>query len=178
MKKPEDKIVPINRIDKSERCALVPGFNNKKQVRRLKELSRSRGNCYFAAGVPKGLIDFIYRCVTKLDLREKDLIFSRGQLKKNGVPVFNAVAICELDWDCGISVKIPRMLRYNKNITLTIEEEDHDLRLMELIVLRGLLQIAYPGKKSSWYPDMAALVLAKGWPAFDINKHPIVSRRR
>ena len=178
MKNTRDNIIPIDRLDKSERCALVPGYHHKKPVRRLKELGRARGNCYFARGVPKGLCDFIYRCVVKLKLSDKDLLFSRGQVKKNGVPVLNAVGVSELDWDCGISIKIPALLRYSTTVSLTVEGVDYNLRLMEIIVLRALLQIARPGKNPSKYPDMAAYILARGWPRFDMNKSPEVSRKK
>lgn len=174
MKKNHDKIVQINWIDKSDQYALVPGYEHKKNTRRIKELGRVKGNCHFAPGVPEGLIDFIYRAVIKLKLRNKKLIFSRGQVKKNDLPVLNAVAVCELDWGCGTSIRIPRLLRYSATIRLTINGDEHLLRLMELIVLRSLLQIASPRKSHSWYADMAAFVLAKGWPQLDIDKTPEV----
>lgn len=175
MKTPHDKIVPLNRVDKSEKFALVPGYEHKKRTRRIKELGRKKGNCNFTSGIPKGLIDFIYRSVIKLKLTDKKLIISRGQVKMNDLPVFNAVAVRELDWDCGISIRIPRLLRYNTTISLNIDGEEFTLRLMELIVLRALIQISLPAGNSSWYADMAALVLAKGWPQFDINKSPEVT---
>ncbi|HPS58786.1 MAG TPA: hypothetical protein PK514_11835 [Spirochaetota bacterium] len=172
MKKPHDKIVQINWIGKSDQYALVPGYEHNKGIRRIKELGRAKGNCFFAPGVPKGLIDFIYRAVIKLKITNKKLIFSRGQVKKNDLPVLNAVAMCDLDWDCGTSIRIPRLLRYSAVISLKINGDEHLLRLMELIVLRALLQIACPQKSHSWYSDMAAFILAKGWPQFDIEKTP------
>ncbi len=59
-------------------------------------------------------------------------------------------------------------------ISIKVNGDEYVLRLMELIVLRALLQIAYPSKNHSWYSDMAASILAKGWPQFSIDKSPEV----
>jgi len=178
MKKIPGRIIPIDHVESSERCALVPGYHNRKPVRRLKEVSRKKGNCYFAHGVPMRLADFIYRSTIKLDLKERELIFSRGAVKKNGVAVLNAVAVRELDWDCGTSIRIPKMLRYDDTIRLTVNGKNYSLRLMELIVLGALMRISLPGRRASWYADMSATVLAEGWPHFDMNKSPEVSKKK
>ena len=47
---------------------------------------------------------------------------------------------------------------------------------MELVVLRGLLQIALPGRNASYYPAMAAAILAWGWKALEMEGVPDVYR--
>ncbi|MCP4130165.1 MAG: hypothetical protein GY754_04205 [bacterium] len=165
--KKNTNVVAINWIDKAERWILVPGYANNKRIRRIKELSKVKENCYFTTGVAKKLIDFIYRSVIKLGLGEITLIFSRGAVKRYNRSVHNAVDICELDWDVGTSLIIPRTLKYGKTIQLLVDNEEHTLRLMEIIVLRGLLQVARPKKSSEWYSAMAATIITKGWSRFE-----------
>jgi hypothetical protein len=161
------KIVHLNRIEKASRCAIVPGYYNKKKTRKLKELSKLKGNCLFSSNIAHGLIDFIYRAVVQLKLKDKKLIFSRGAVKINEMPVLHATAIYELDWDVGTSIRIPYKLNYNNTIKLTIDNSEYKLRLMEIIVLSALLHIAYPAKKTKWCSDMSVLIIAKGWPQFE-----------
>lgn len=168
------KIIPIDWVKKTDKYALVPGYEFNRMTRRIKKLYRSKGNCYFTNGIPGGLIDFIYRAVLKLSLGKEKLIFSKGSIKINKRPVLSAIAIYKLDWDAGTSIKIPQRLKYDKTITLLIDYKEYKLRLMELIVLRGLLQLARPHKKPSWYADMAAAIIAKGWLQIDIGV-PVVS---
>lgn len=156
-------VIPLNWIKKSERWVLVPSYTSRGIRRRLKELIKVKGNCFFTSGVAHQIIDFVYRAVVQLELRDKKLIFSRGSVRRNNRPVINAVDICELDWDVGLSLIIPRTLRYNREIKLLVDNEEHRLRLMEIIVLQGLLRIAYPGKGRKWHSAMAASVIAKGW---------------
>ncbi len=156
-------IVPLNWIKDSSQYALIPGHERKKKVRRIKSLSRAKGKCCFTPGISKYMIDFIYRAVIKLGLREKKLLFSRGAVRKNGMTLINAVGISELDWDVGTSIRIPHRLNYNCRITLIIENRERSLRLMEVIVLSALLHIAHPGKPRSWCSDMSAAVITGGW---------------
>src|SRR4030042_1684848 len=107
MKNPSQKIILINKIDKKDDHALVPGYQNKKKIRKLKEFSRSKGKCIFTRGISNSLIDFIYRSVLQLKIKEKKLIFSRGAVKINDESVLNAAGIRELDWDAGTSIRIP-----------------------------------------------------------------------
>ncbi len=161
------KIVHINRIRKTEKCAIIPGYKNKKKIRKLKELTRSKKNCLFSSNIASNLTDFIYRAVVQLKIRDKKLIFSRGAVKINGIPVLHATAIQELDWDVGISIRIPYKLNYNRIIKANIDSTEYSLRLMEIIALSALIHIAFPLKNSKWCSDMSVLIIAKGWPEFN-----------
>jgi hypothetical protein len=158
------KIVRLNRINETSRYAIIPGYNNKKRTRKLKELSKSKGNCLFSSNIARGLIDFIYRAVMQLKIKDKKLIFSRGAVKINKMPVLNATAIQELEWDVGTSIRIPYKLNYNNKIKIDIDGMIYELRLMEIIVLSTLLHIAYPLKKTKWCSKLSVLIIAKGWP--------------
>jgi hypothetical protein len=156
-------IIPINKINKSDDYALVPGYHHKKKVRKLKEFKRSKGKCIFTNGISKSLMDFIYRAVLQLKLKEKRLIFSRGAVKINDESVLYAAGIRELDWDAGISIRIPQKLNQNKRIKLNIDDKEYELNLQEIVVLSALLKIAYPPKSPKWYTDTAIMVIVKGW---------------
>ena len=149
----KSNIVNIDWIDKSDRCAIVPGYINSKKAGRLKELFKAKGNCYFTSGIAYSLIDFIYRAVIQLKIKDKKLIFSRGAVKINGKSVLHSLGIRELNWDVGVSIRIPQKLNYNKKIRLIVDDKEHELRLMEIIVLSGLLHIAYPRKSSKLRMD-------------------------
>jgi hypothetical protein len=157
------KIVHINRINKASKAAIVPGYNKKKKIKKLKELSKTKGNCQFTSNIAHGLIDFIYRAVIQLKIKDKKLIFSRGAVKINGISTLHATAIHELDWDVGTSIRIPYKLNYNNTIKVNIDDIDYKLRLMEVIVLSALLHLAYPAKNVKWRSDMSVLIIAKGW---------------
>ena len=159
----ESKIVPINWVDETERWIIVPGTNKEHNRRRIKEVSFSKNKCYFAAGVPKSIIDFIYRSVKQLDLTNRTLIFSRGTVRSSKGLMKHAVSIYQLDWGVGILITIPRILNYREEITVTIKNTEYSLKLMELVVLHGLLQIAYPHKDEKFYSVKTSLILAKGW---------------
>jgi len=161
------KIVKINYINKASRCAIISGYNNKKKKRKLKELSKSKGNCLFSSNISHGLIDFIYRAVVQLKIKDKKLIFSRGAVKINKLSVLHATAIQELDWDIGTSIRIPYKLNYNNTIKVKIDNTEYSLRLMEIIVLSALLHISYPLKKTKWCSDVSVMIIAKGWPELD-----------
>ena len=103
----------------------------------------------------------------QLNLKDKKLIFSRGAVKINNKSVFHATAIRELDWDTGISIKIPHRLKYNNKIIIIFDNKEYHLRLMEIIVLSALLHIAFPRKASKWCTDSAILIIAGGWKEFD-----------
>jgi hypothetical protein len=161
------KIVRLNRINKASRCAIIPGYNNKKKTKKLKELSKSKGNCLFSSNIAHGLIDFIYRAVVQLRIKDKKLIFSKGAVKINKMSVLHATAIHELDWDVGTSIRIPYKLNYNNTIIINIDGMIYKLRLMEIIVLSALIHITYPLKTAKWCSDMSVLIIAQGWPEFD-----------
>ncbi len=156
-------VVKINWIDESEQYALVPGYKNYKKARKLKSLLNSKGNCYFSSGISHGLIDFIYRAVVQLKLKDKKLLFSRGAVKIKGESVFHAVGIRELDWDVGISIRIPHKLNYNSKIKIQINKAGYEMRIMEMIVLAALIHIACPKKTSGWCSETAVSIIAKGW---------------
>jgi hypothetical protein len=167
--KNKTNVVSINRIDETDTFALVPGYKNKKKVRKIKELKNSKGNCYFTNGISRNLINFIFRAVTQLKIKDKKLIFSRGAVKINGKSVIHAAGLRVLDWDAGISIRIPHKLNYNKKISLLVDDIEYNIRLMETITLSTLLRIAFPRKTSKWYTDMSVLIITKGWKALDIE---------
>ena len=173
MKKKKDTnphIIPINRVKESERWVPIPGTDRVKPSARLKSLHRKRGNCYFAVGVSQKLFDFIYRSVVKLGLGEKTLIFSKGAVKSRNRSIVNSVGLKELDWDVGISMIIPKRLSYSKTLNLLVEDEEYTIRVMEIIVLAGLLKILNPKKPAQWNNDMAATIIALGWKRFEENE--------
>jgi hypothetical protein len=163
------KIVPINWVDDTERWVVIPGTRNERTRSRTKELCFRKKNCYFASNVPKSIFDFIYRAVRQLDLGDRTLIFARGTVRVSKKLSRNAVSIQELDWGVGTLVTIPRILPYRELVTLTIDNTEHTLRLMELVVLQGLLRIACPRKTAGFYSTEAVLILARGWSRLDGN---------
>ncbi|MCU0822818.1 MAG: hypothetical protein MUC95_10185 [Spirochaetes bacterium] len=170
-------ITLLNRVKDSNQYALIPGREKQRMIRRLKSLNRSKGGCYFTTGISKDMIDFIYRAVTKLGLKEKKILFSRGAVKLNNLTALNAVGISELDWDVGISIRIPHRLNYNRMIHLVIGGREHGLRLMEVIVLSALLHIAYPGKPGAWCADMSASIISRGWKSLH-SRLPVINKKR
>ncbi len=176
-KKKDPKVIPINQVEERDRWIVVPGTSLEGNRRRIKEVPRGRNQCNFAAGVPKSINDFIYRTVMQLGLTDRKLIFSRGVVRSRHLKVKHAVSIKELDWDVGTLITIPRILKYGEYITLVIEGSEHTLRLMELVVLHGLLQLAYPKKNAEYYAAMAALVLARGFKHLDRENLPEVIKK-
>ena len=164
----ELKIVPINWVDDAERWVLVPGNASRGNIRRTKEIRFVKGRCHFSYDVPKSIIDFTYRAVKKLGLYEQTLVFSRGTIRNSRGIVKNAVSIHELAWGVGTLVTIPRVLKYREQVQIPIDGVFHRFRLMELVVLNGLLQITYPRKKPVFYSEMTACILAVGWSVLDI----------
>ncbi|HOO72895.1 MAG TPA: hypothetical protein PK926_14155 [Spirochaetota bacterium] len=164
-KKP--KVVPLDWVDESDHWILAPGTELEKRRRRIKEITHRKKNCLFAAGVPLGMHDFIYRAVKALKLDDRTLIFSRGMVRAGHSRVKYSVSIQELDWGAGTLITIPRLLKFREIITVIIENREHRLRAMELALLRGLLGLAFTGKNNEYYPAMAALVLAQGWKGLD-----------
>ncbi len=172
-----DKIVPINRVDDIDRWIVVPGTSLEGKKHRIKEVPRGRNKCQFAAGVPKSINDFIYRSVMQLRLTDRKLIFSRGVVRSRNLKVKHAVSIRELDWDVGTLITIPRVLKYREMIALNIDGRNYTLRLMELVVLHGLLQVARPGKGREYYANLAALLLARGFKHLDTENLPEIIRK-
>ncbi len=174
--KKSNKLIQLNRVDSMERYVLVPGNVNGRRNRRIKELSKVRGNCFFVKGVAHGLFDFIYRATVKLGLKDRKLIFSRGSVKTGNRPVSNRVDIYELDWDLGTSILIPMKLNYRDKVKLIISEIETELRVMEIVVLSGLIQIACPDKSIKWCREMAATVMALGWKQYESGIPAAVKR--
>jgi len=161
-------VVPLDGHHRAEDWACVPRRPAKNPARRrYQPLNRSRGNCFFAPGVPSGVIDFCYRAAVKLKLRNRKLFFMRGALRGNGRLLFRAVALRELDWGTGTSVVIPRRLRYRDTGTFIIENRAYEIRTMELLFLQGLLRLAFPREDRSWYACRSADILARGWKTLD-----------
>ena len=157
------KVVPLNWINEIDRWIVVPGTVKEKGRLRIKEINYCKNNCFFAAGVPKSIIDFIYRSVVKLNLKEKKLFFSRGTVRNHRSLLKYSVSIHELDWGVGTLITIPRILKYKEKINYTISRQEYSMRIMELVILQGLLRIAYPENSKSVLKTLAVLILAKGW---------------
>ncbi len=170
--KKQNTIIPIVPVEETDHWIVVPGTRLEGQRRRIKEVPRGLRNCHFAAGVPKSINEFIYRAVARLGLGEEKLIFSRGVVRNRTGRVKNAVSICPLDWDVGTLITIPRALKYSETITLSIDSERHRLRLMEIVVLHGLLRLAFPEKGHRYWADMAALVLVRGFKSLESSEMP------
>ncbi|MDY6934941.1 MAG: hypothetical protein SVZ03_12075 [Spirochaetota bacterium] len=171
------KIVPINWVDNSERWILAPGTKNELRRSRIKEVPLCKNNCYFTIDVPKGIIDFIYRSVKQLNLGNRTLIFTKGTVRKSKKLVKNAVSLYELDWGVGTLITIPRILKYREQIILCIEDIEYSIRLMELIVLHGLLQLSYPRKNANYYSVKSALILTKGWSQLNTKEFPDIYKK-
>jgi hypothetical protein len=161
------KIVPINWVDDAERWILVPGHAGRGKVRCAKEIRFVKDCSHFSYDVPKSIIDFTYRAVRKLGLSEQTLYFSRGMVRNSRGVVKNAISIHELAWGVGTLVTIPRVLKYGEQVHISIDGVLHRFRLMELVVLHGLLRIAYPRKKEAFYTEMPVHILAVGWNVLD-----------
>jgi hypothetical protein len=169
MKKLSSKTISINWIGDTEKYILVPRLERKRVVKKVKRLIKVKGGCYFTLGVPINLIDFIYRAVLKLGLRDRKLIFSRGAVKIKGRPTSNVVEVFELDWDLGTSFIIPKKRNYNTKLNFNINGKNRTLRLMEIMVLSGLLRLVHKEKSEKWRSAMAASIIAGGWA--EMQKH-------
>jgi len=110
-----------------------------------------------------GLVDFVYRAVVKIGIRGEKLFFSRGAVNSNGRSLRNTVAILRLPWDVGLSITIPRNLRYGDFVELAVDGAPGRFRVMELAVLMALLSVKISKRRRSWYADMAATIIARGW---------------
>jgi hypothetical protein len=175
-KRSASKIVPINRIGDTEKYILVPRMERKRVVKKVKRLIKVKGECYFTLGVPVSLIDFIYRAVVKLGLRDRRLIFSRGSVKINNRPTSNVVEVLELDWDLGTSMIIPMKRKYATKLDFNIGGSRHTVRLMEIMVLSGLLKLIYRDKSEKWRSAKAVTIIARGWGVMDQDNPPDISR--
>lgn len=163
------EIIKIDYHDDHEHWVPISGYSNKKRIKRSKELFVKRGNCYFAKAVSKKIITFTYRTILKLDLTRSDFIFSKGAVKFKGRNINNSCSVEKIDWEVGISIKIPYRLNYNKFLKLKINSQTYSLRQMELIILGTLLKIRNPSKSQRWVSDKSAIILALGWKHFDEN---------
>ena len=81
--------------------------------------------------------------------------------------MIHAAGVRALDWDAGISIRIPHKLKYDKKISLLVDDIEYKIRLMETITLSALLRIAFPRKTSKWYTDMSVLIITKGWKTIE-----------
>lgn len=172
----KSNVVSLNWINPSDRCAIVPGYEKKnKRVPKLKELKKTKGNCFFTSNIHHCIIDFIYRATLQLNMKEHRILVSRGSVKRNNNSVLHYVDIYEHEWDVGTSIIIPRLLNYNKKISLFIKRKKHQVRLMEIIVLMGLLKIKIPEKRTTWYSQMAATIITHGWSYFESGK-PLICK--
>ena len=166
------KVVPLNWVNKVDRWIVVPGTIKENGRLRVKEVPLCKKNCFFASGVPKSIIDFIYRCVVQLDLKDKKLFFSRGTVRNKRSLLKYSVSIHELNWGVGTLITIPRILKYKEKINYIIDKEEFSFRIMELIILQGLLKIVYPEKDKQFHKTMSALILAKGWGQIEQEDPP------
>jgi hypothetical protein len=122
------------------------------------------------------MTDFIYRAVTKLDLRKRKLIISRGSVRRKGRAALSTVDIHELEWDLGTCIIIPSRLNYDTHLTLLIEGEPHEVRIMEMITLAGLLKIALPAKSERWRASMAVSIITRGWDC--LSREPLKIQKK
>lgn len=159
----KNNVVPINWIDPAERYVVVPRKFNGKIRKVIKPLKSKKGNCYFTCTMPHALIQFVYRCVKKLGLHGRVLIFSRGSVRIKNRAVQHALSITQLDWDVGVSFLIPLRLRYDRMVAVEIEGCEHPVRLMELAVLGALLSVRFPAFSKARCNEWATNILAKGW---------------
>lgn len=178
MKGRSAKTVPINWIGDTERYILVPRLVRNRVVKRPKRLVKVKGNCYFTRGVAHGLIDFVYRAVIRLGLRDRKLIFSRGSVKSRGRPTSNMVEVLELDWDLGTSIIIPLKRNYRDRLDFVVAGKKHSLRLMEIMTLSGLMRLTHKDKSELWRSARAAAILARGWKELERPAPPSVRRGR
>ena len=171
---PKGTIVPINWIDTDESYAVIRRAGTRRSRPQLREYCLAKGSCHYTRAVPRGIIDLSYRAVVKLGLRGTRFFFSRGSVKKNGADLVNTVSFQRLNWDAGVSVIIPRRLRYAARVGLLIDGVAHELRVMELAVLMALLSLKGKTRSRRWYADMAASILARGWRSLESGRPPDV----
>ncbi len=170
------KTVPIDWIGDTEKYILVPRRQKNRVVKKVKRLIKVKGSCFFTQGVPHRLIDFVYRAVIRLGLRDRKLIFSRGAVRVRNRPSANVVEVLELDWDLGTSFIIPLKRVYRSYARFAIGEATHTLRIMEIIVLSALLGLVHEGKSEKWRSAKAVAILARGWGELQVGDPPEMSR--
>ncbi|HSV97425.1 MAG TPA: hypothetical protein VLM75_10900 [Spirochaetota bacterium] len=172
---PHSVVVPLDWREPCDHWGLFPsGQGTKGPRRRFKALTVRKGNCAFTRDVPRGMIEFIYRAVTRLGLRERRLAFTRGMVRKGAFSLTRAVAVRELGWGAGSAVVIPRALRFGERIQLLVDGEPAILRVMDLVVLNALLRLARPCDRPDWYPAMAAAIVSRGWKSLERTDIPPV----
>jgi hypothetical protein len=171
-----NKTVPINWVEDTEKYILVPRIERKRVVKKVKRLIKVKGACYFTQGVPYKLIDFIYRAVVRLGLRDRKLIFSRGSVKVRGKPTSNIVDVYELDWDLGTSIIIPLKRRYDSVQDFAVDGKVYPVRLLEIMVLSGLLRLVRGDRSEQWRSARAVSIITRGWGELERPDPPPVSR--
>ena len=171
-----NKVVPIDRIGDTEKYILVPRLERRRVVKKVKRLIRVKGECYFTLGVPLSLIDFIYRAVVKLGLRDRRIIFSRGSVKINNRSTSNVVEVHELDWDLGTSMIIPMKRKYATMLDFDVGGARHAVRLMEIMVLSALLKLVFRDKSEKWRSAKAVTIITRGWGSMNGENPPDTSR--
>ncbi len=174
--RPSAKTVPINWIGETEKYILVPRVERGQVVKKVKRLIKVKGGCYFTSGVSHALIDFIYRAVIKLGLRDRKLIFSRGSVRHRKGPTSNCVEVWELDWDLGTSIIIPLKRNHRSSARFIIEDREYVLRIMEIIVLSGMLKLVFSDKSEKWRTRLAASIIACGWGELERADPPKIYR--
>ncbi|MBP6290378.1 MAG: hypothetical protein KA407_01925 [Spirochaetes bacterium] len=160
-------IIPLNKVEKTERYIVVPRLIKGKVQKVVKPLKKIKGNCLFTCNMPHALIDFIYRSVKKLHLQDNKYIFSRGNVYINNKVVHNAVSTVTLEWDLGTSFIIPLRLQFNTFVTIEVDNKDYSVRLMELAILIALMAQAYPSLPRSSHVSNAQRVLTLGWKSIE-----------
>lgn len=176
MSKPTGKTVPINWIGDTEKYILVPRMQRKKVVKKVKRLVKVKGSCYFTQGVPHGLIDFVYRAVIRLGLRDRKLIFSRGSVRVRNRPTSNVIEVLELDWDLGTSFIIPLKRAYRSMVRFALGDATHSVRIIEIMILSALLGLVHRDKSEKWRSAKAVAILARGWGELQAGDPPPMRR--
>lgn len=173
----QSPIVPLDWREPCDHWDLVPaGRETKGPRRRFRALTVRKGNCAFTRGVPRGMIDFIYRATLRLGLRERRFTFVRGTVRKGGKNLATAVAVRELGWGMGSAVVIPKSLRFGERTALVIDGEKAYIRVMEIAVLYALLRLARRDQGPEWHAAMAAAVIVRGWKSLERGDTPRVER--
>ncbi|HQL81148.1 MAG TPA: hypothetical protein PK307_03030 [Spirochaetota bacterium] len=84
--------------------------------------------------------------------------------------------VYELDWDLGTSIIIPLKRRYDSIQNFTVAGRTYPVRLIEIMVLSGLLRLVHGDKSENWRSAKAAAIITRGWGEMAQDAPPPVSR--
>jgi hypothetical protein len=156
-------VVPIDRVEEARRWVPAPVAGTTVVRGRMREFSRSRGNMFFSAGIPKRLVDFSYRSTRRLKLTRETIFITRGAVRRDRDRIMLGASVRRLDWGVGHLITIPRGIRHNDIMELHVGYEVHSFRTIELLTLGALMRLAWPRRSQAYLTSMAAQVIARGW---------------